>query len=100
MKDGDYYESGEIGSKAHYLYDQRHFSIGIASKAHGEYISYYQTGEIRSKRNYLDGDKHGECIDYYESGEIGSKLYYINHDEVSESEFLCYIRDIKLESIL
>jgi hypothetical protein len=44
--------------------------------------------------------KHGEYISYLKSGEVIYKWYYINNDMVTESEWLSYNRDIKLESIL
>ena len=63
----------------------------------GEHIEYYESGEISIKYNWLGGKKHGEFIDYYKSGDIWSKSYHINGKFVSESEWLSYNRNIKLE---
>ena len=63
----------------------------------GEHIRYYENGEILSKCRYLDGERHGEYISYFTSGDIWSKSYHINGKFVSESEWLSYNRNIKLE---
>jgi len=39
----------------------------------------------------------GEHIEYYYSGEINYKSYYIDGKGVTEFEWLCYVRNIKLE---
>jgi antitoxin component YwqK of YwqJK toxin-antitoxin module len=94
MKDGEhikYYPSGVISSKRNYIDDKRN----------GECIYYYLSGKVFNQSSYLDDELHGEWIYYSKSGvELSSKHYYINGFIVTESKWLCYSRDIKLESIL
>jgi len=90
MKDGEhigYYSSGLISSVRNYL----------GGELHGEYINYFTSGNIIFKYSYLEGKKHGEFIDYYSSGEISYKFYYINDNLVTELEWLCYNRNLKLD---
>jgi len=90
MKDGEhieYFNSGEIFSKNSIL----------CGKYNGESIDYYKSGEIKYKCFYIDGNLHGEYIRYYSNGEITYKYYYIYGDDVTELEWLCYNRNLKLE---
>jgi len=63
----------------------------------GEHIEYYLSGEIKYKYFYLDGKLHGESIYYFKSGKIYLKSLYIYGDDVTELEWLCYNRNLKLE---
>jgi len=90
MKDGEhieYYLSGEILSKSWYL----------DGKRSGDCIYYFRSGVIESKCNYLDGKLNGEYIFYYISVEISGKRYYINDIKVTESQWISYNRNLKLE---
>ena len=82
----EYYSGGEISIKCNY----------INGKLEGECIDYRESGEISIKCNYINGKLEGECISYYKSGEVEYKYYYINDNCVTELEWVCYTRNLKL----